>query len=78
MRHVNPNAIAPVLEGISQGELAVEDLSGDDLLALAYRDIERLTAPTVPGGFRLGRTQTAKEIGRAQGFIAAYRTGTEY
>lgn len=79
MRHVNPNAIAPVLEGIAQGELASgHPATGDEILANAYARIAELTAPVVPGGFRLGRTQTAKEIGRAQGFIAAYRAGTEF
>lgn len=78
MRHINPNAIAPALEGIERGELALEDPNGDKLLAEAYATIERLTAPVEPSGFRLGRTQTAKEIARAQGFIAAYRAGTEF
>lgn len=78
MRHVNPNAIAPALEGIERGELYVASPHGDKRLAEAYAKIAELTAPVEPGGFRLGRTQTAKEIARAQGFIAAYRAGTEF
>lgn len=73
--HVNKNMLPALAQGIAQGELAITDPAGDDLLALAYRDLsmltEQLNRPT-------GRFMLAKDEAKVQGFIGAYRTGTEY
>lgn len=74
--HSNPNAVAPLLAGITQGEAAAAH--GDGGLAEAYTKIDELTAPFPVGGFRLGNTHRAKEIASAQGFVAAYRSATEF
>jgi len=73
MKHVNPNMIVPVLEGIEAGEAARGHTLGPSLLADQYQTIESLTAPPTPGAYRAGNLVRAKAIAHAQGFIAGYR-----
>lgn len=81
MRHSNPNMVRPVIEGIVQGELYVPSPHGLKRLAEAYHALEVQTADLVPTGdrpFVVGAFLKAKALAHTQGFIAAYRAGTEF
>ncbi len=80
MRHTNPNMVEPVLAGIAAGERAVSAHDGHILYAQQIETIAQLTPQLTPPGdrpFVVGGFLKAKAIAFAQGFVAAYRTGTE-
>lgn len=76
MKHVNPNMISAVLKGIAEGETIAARAgfeAGDMLLFEAYDTLDKLSDPVRTGGFL-----RAKAVADAQGFIAAYRSATEF
>lgn len=81
MRHVNPNMIPSVLQGIESGEDFAGHPGGDTELAFAYDTLERMMADLRPKGdrpFVVSGFLKAKDIASLQGFIAAYRSATEH
>lgn len=79
MKHTNPNMIEPVLAGIELGAKLVGDPDGERIFADVVDDAARLHAALQPGpsGFRVGSFVPARQLAFSEGFIAAYRTGTE-
>lgn len=81
MRHINPNMVVPVLEGIADGEDAVGSPSGDYQLAEQVgtaEELSRLLTPTQDRPFVIGAFLKSKDIAYCQGWIAAYRAGMEF
>lgn len=81
MRHVNPNMVVPVLEGIADGEEAVGAPSGDYQLNEKISTVEEMSHLLVATGdrpFVISAFLKAKDVAYCQGWIAAYRTGTEF
>lgn len=82
MRHANPNMSPSVLMGIADGEQAAADPNlAPDIIEVAYRQHEEQSAALVAPGdrpFVVGAFLKAKELAFTQGFIAAYRTATEF
>lgn len=81
MRHTNPNMCQPVLDGIAAGELAVDDPQGAVTAAAMQASLEDLQGALVPPGdrpFVVGAFLKAKALAYAQGWVAAYRAGTEF
>lgn len=79
MRHVNPNMSQPVLEGIKEGEAWVCCWGGDAKLAEQVAIAEEMTAQLASAGdrpFVVGGFIKARRLAYAQGFIAAYRSGS--
>lgn len=81
VKHMNSNMVVPVQGGIAQGEMAVRSANGHALFEQAVRDADEMTAALVPPGdrpFVVGGFLKSKALAHAQGFIAAYRTATEF
>lgn len=79
--HTNGNMTPSVLRGIEIGERNVGNDFGDDVLQHAYRDLEEQTLALQPTGdrpFVVSAFLKAKALAYTQGYIAAYRAGTEH
>lgn len=75
MRHTNPNMVAPVLQGIQDGEALAGHTSGDDVLFLQYKHLDDLTEEL---GRPTGQFLVAAQVAWTQGFIAAYRSAEDW
>lgn len=72
---------AALAEGIANAELFAGHPRGDAILASQYNVIEQHRTLVGPNGEALAPsspTRRAKDIAHCEGFIAAYRTATEF
>lgn len=76
MKHSNPNMVPAVLEGIEAGEAMAGTTVGDELLAATQEEADQLSNQLVAQ--RTGRFLPVWQLAKHQGFIAAYRSATEF
>lgn len=67
VRHVNPNMIMSVLNGIEQAEKRPDLDTFEEMLATIEREQPAMQRPT-------GRLMPARRIAFAEGYIAAFRS----
>lgn len=78
---MNKTVATALAEGIANAELFVGHPRGDSILASQYNVIQQHLTLVGPNGEALAPaspTRRAKDIAHCQGFIAAYRTATEF